>query len=89
MEKTFIEITKVNSYGETGKALINLNDIIGIKENHVESDKLYDENGNVVKETPRERDFSVLVVSERGNNETFHVDETEYARLVKVLTETK
>ena len=85
-DKTFIEIAKINSYGEKGVALIRVNDIVGIKEKHVESDKLYDANGNVVKETPKPRDFQILVVSERGNNETYHVDETEYARLVAELT---
>lgn len=87
MEKTFIEITKINSYGEEGKALIRVNDIVGIKENHVESTKLYNENGDLVQETPATtKDFQVLVVNACGSQEKFHISETEYARLVKELT---
>ena len=82
----FIEITKVNSYGEEGKALIRTTDIIGIKQKHVEGTKLYDSEGNVVQETPATtKDFQVLVASEFGR-ETYHVNETEYAKLVKLLT---
>lgn len=89
MKNTFIELTKVNSYGETGKALVRTTDIIGIKQKHVEGTKLYDSEGNVVQETPAtEKDFQVLVASEFGR-ETYHINETEYTRLVKVLTETE
>ena len=82
----FIEITKTNSYGEEGKALVRTTDIIGIKQKHVEGTKLYDSEGNVVQETPAtEKDFQVLVASEYGR-EKYHVSETEYTRLVKILT---
>ena len=81
----FVEINKINSYGETGVALVRVNDIMGIKEVHVDSEKLYDENGNVVSETPRARKFGVLVATERGNQEVFYVDETEYQRLKDLL----
>lgn len=82
----FIEITKTNSYGEEGKALIRTTDIIGIKQKHVEGTKLYDSEGNVVQETPATtKDFQVLVASEFGR-ETYHVSETEYTRIVKLLT---
>ena len=82
----FIEITKTNSYEEKGKALIRTEDIIGIKENHVEGTKLYDDQGNLVSETPATtKDFSLLVASEIAR-ETYHIDETEYNRLVKLLT---
>ena len=82
----FVEITNTNSYGETGKALVRTTDIIGIKQKHVEGTKLYDSEGNVVQETPAtEKDFQVLVASEFGR-ETYHVSETEYARLVALLT---
>lgn len=85
--KTFIEINTINQFGEKGVALIRSNDIIGIKELHVESTKLYNENGDLVSETPAtDKDFQVLVVSERGNSEKFHVGEDEYQRLVKELT---
>ena len=79
----FIEITKVNSYNEQGKALIKTEDIVGIKQNHVEGQKLYDDQGNLVSETPATtKDFTLLMV----NGKTFHIDETEYARLVQELT---
>lgn len=85
---TFVEITKINSYGETGKALVRVDDIVGIKQKHVEGTKLYDAEGNVVSETPSTtKDFQILVVSQHGNGETFHVDETEYQRLVALLTQ--
>lgn len=85
--KTFIEINKINSYGETGVALVRTNDIVGIKQKHVESTKLYNENGDLVSETPAtNKDFQVLVANERGFTEKYHVDETEYQRLVSLLT---
>ena len=85
--KKFIELTKVNSYGEQGKALVRTDDIIGIKEKHVEGTKLYDVDGNVVSETPATtKDFQVLVCDGNGHTETYHVDETEYTRLVGILT---
>lgn len=79
---TFIEITKVNSYGETGKAVIKVDNIIGLKQVHVEPTRLYDENGNLVSETPKANEYTILC--ERGD--VFHIDETEYQRLVALLT---
>lgn len=87
MSNTFLEIEKINSYGETGKALVRVADIVGIKQKHVEGTKLYDSEGNLVSETPAtEKDFQILVANECGARETYHVNETEYTRLVKVLT---
>lgn len=84
----FIEITKINSHQESGKALIRTEDIIGIKENHVEPTKLYDDQGNLVSETPSTtKDFTLLVASDIAR-ETYHIDETEYNRIVKLLTTT-
>lgn len=86
----FLELNKINSYGEKGVALVKVEDIMGIKEYHVESEKLYDEDGNLVSEKPKPKDFGVLVVTERGNQEVFHVDETEYQRIKGILeTQTK
>lgn len=82
----YIEITKTNSHNEQGKALIRVEDIVGIKENHVEPTKFYDEQGNVVSETPATtKDYSLLVASDIAR-ETYHIDETEYNRLVGILT---
>ena len=84
----FIEITKINSHQESGKALIRTEDIIGIKQVHVDGTKLYDDQGNVVQETPATtKDYTLLVASELAR-ETYHIDETEYNRLVKLLTTT-
>lgn len=83
----FVEITKINSYKETGKALVRVSDIVGIKQKHVESEKLYNENGDLVSETPAtEKDFQILVADQMGHVEKYHVNETEYNRLVKLLT---
>lgn len=87
MAKTFIEITKTNSYGEQGKALIRLSDIIGIKEMHVEPTRTYDIDGNVVSETPKPKDFRIFVGGGWYSREQFHVSESEYNRIVKELTE--
>ena len=52
----FTEIEKVNSYGEKGKALVDLDNLVGMKEIHVEPVKLYDEEGNLVSETPKPKE---------------------------------
>lgn len=85
MQNTFIEINKTNSYGDKGVAFIRIADIMGIKEQHVESVKLYNENGDLVSETPGEKLFGVLVATERGSKETFYVDQAEYERLKDLL----
>ena len=85
----FIEITKTNSYNEQGKALIRVEDVIGIKQNHVEGTKLYDDQGNLVSETPATtKDYTLLVASDIAR-ETYHIDENEYTRLVALLTQSK
>lgn len=90
--KTFVEITTLNPRCEyeEGKAFIRTNDIVGIKQLHVEGTKLYDIEGNVVQETPStEQHFQVLVANECGSKETFIVNATEYENLVKILNEVK
>lgn len=82
----FIEITKINSHQESGKALIRTEDVIGINQLHVDGTKLYDDQGNVVSETPATtKDFEILVASNYGRI-TYHVDENEYNRIVTLLT---
>lgn len=85
----FIEITTINPLfnNEEGKALIRVEDIVGMKQNHVEGTKLYDANGDLVSEEPAAtKDFQVLVVNEKHTKEVFHISETEYQRLVQELT---
>jgi hypothetical protein len=79
----FIEINKINSHNEQGKALIKLEDVVGIKENHVEPTKLYDDQGNVVNETPNPKDFTLKL----SNGASYHIDETQYQTLVQILTQ--
>ena len=83
--KTYVEIEKINSYGEKGKALIKVADIVGIKEKHAEPTKLFDGNGNVVSETPAPKDFQVLVASQYGSKILYHIDQAEYDKLSQVL----
>jgi len=78
----FVEIEKTNSHGEKGKALIRVEDIKGIKENPVETDKLYDENGNVVSETAKPKDFTLAL----ADGMVYHIDETQYNSLKTLLT---
>lgn len=82
----FIEITKINSHGEVGKALIRVEDIVGIREKHVDSVKLFNAQGDLISETPATtKDFQILVNSPSGASEKFHVDQNEYERLVSIL----
>ena len=83
--KKFYEISKINSHNETGKALINLDDVVGIKENHTETTKLYDDNGNLVSETPNPKSFTLKLAT----GIAYHIDENQYNELVKVLTQTE
>ena len=88
--KTFVEITTLNTScdSEETKAFIRTNDIVGIKQLHVEGKKLYDEDRNLVSEEPAtEKQFQVLVINDKGTKEKFIINETEYTNLVKVLNE--
>lgn len=77
----FIEITT----NKNTKALVRDEDIVGITELPSETEKLYDENGNVVSETPKAKEFQVFVKN-NGSRLILMVDETEYQRLVAELT---
>lgn len=77
----FIEITNINSFRETKKAFLRISEIVGIKEKHVEPVRLYDADGNVVSETPSPKDFTIYLI----HGDVFHIDETEYNRLVVEL----
>lgn len=79
----FKEISKINSYGEQGKALIKVEEIVGIKENHVEPTILYDSNGNVVSTTPNPKDFTLKL----NSGISYHINESQYNELVQLLTQ--
>ena len=84
--KKFVEIThSLNKEREMGKAFIQVADIVGIKEESVPTDKLYDEDGNVVQETSKGKIFAVLVANPCGSRVVLYVEETEYQRLVALL----
>ena len=78
----YYELTKINSYGESGKALIKKDNVIAIKELHVGTIKSYDNNGNLISETPAPKQFMVFM----KDCESFYINETEYNKLVKELT---
>ena len=78
----FIEINKINSRNEDGKAFIQTESIVGMcsQPNHVT--KLYDEDGNVVSETQDENRYAVLT----NVGQTYIVSKQEYERLKTELT---
>lgn len=77
----FVEITT----NTNTKALVRKDDVVGITELPSETEKLYDENGNVVSEKPKDKAFQVLVKN-NGSRLILMVDENEYQRLVAELT---
>ena len=77
----FVEITT----NTNTKALVRKDDIVGIQELPLETEKLYDENGDVVSETPKAKSFQVFVKN-NGSRLLLLVDENEYQRLVAELT---
>ena len=79
--KEFIEIT--NNQG--AKSFVRTADIVGITELPADTEKLYDELGKVVKETPKDKEFQILIKNE-GSRLLVFVDETEYTRVVSELT---
>ena len=82
---TFIEINY--NYNEKDLvAFVRKEDIIGIKEFAMEPTRLYNENGDLVSETPSPRAFQVLVVSDRNTKDTLYINETEYNRLKDLLS---
>lgn len=71
---------KINSHREKGLGYINLdeNPIIAVSEKHVEPTRLYDEEGNLVSETPNEKEF--VVITKLG--QVFRVTQTELDKLL-------
>lgn len=76
----FITITT----NEGKRNLVRNDDVVGITELPSETEKLYDELGNVVSETPKAPTFQVLIKND-GSRLILIVDETEYDRLVAEL----
>lgn len=78
----FIEITKINTRQETGKALINTDNIVGICQQPKHFTRLYDEHQELVSETEDAPRFAVLT----NCGQTYVVEESEYNRLKDLLT---
>lgn len=76
----FTEITKINSKGEEGKALVNLNNVVSM----VQQPKETEINEETGEETEKPTKFALL--TEDVNSKVFFVGETEYERLVKELS---
>ena len=88
MTKLFTEINSKTRDGKDTKILVRTLDIVGIKEMPLETIKLYDEYGNLVSETePTEKDFQVLVCDNFHHVEKVHINETEYLRLLDILSQ--
>lgn len=78
----FIEIKKINTRNEEGKALINLDNIVGLCQQPNHFTRLYNESGDLVSEeqdTPR---YAVLT----NCGQTYVIEESEYERLKAELT---
>ena len=78
----FIEITKINTRNEEGKALINTDTIVGMCQQPKHFTRLYDENQELVSETEDTPRFAVLT----NCGQTYVVTESEYERLKTELT---
>ena len=78
----FIEITKINTRNEEGKALINTDNIVGMCQQPNHFTRLYNEDQELVSETQDTPRFAVLT----NCGQTYVVSESEYTRLVGILT---
>lgn len=75
-----VAFEKINCHREKGMGYINLeeNPIIAISEKHVEPTRLYNENGDLVSETPNEQEF--VIITKLG--QVFRVTKTELDKLL-------
>lgn len=78
----FVEIEKINKRQETGKALINTDNIVGMCQQPKHFTRLYDEDGNLASETEDEPRYAVLT----NCGQTYVVSQAEYDRLKAELT---
>ena len=58
-----LKLKRLNRSGEEVETLIVVENIDGVTEEKVESKKLFDENGNLVKEEPQESVYKVHFTS--------------------------
>lgn len=78
----FIEINKINTRNEEGKALVNTDNIVGMCQQPNHYTRLYDEEHELVSETQDTPRYAVLT----NCGQTYIVSEAEYQRLAKLLT---
>ena len=78
----FIEISKINTRNEEGKALINTDNIVGMCQQPKHFTRLYDENQELVSETEDTPRYAVLT----NCGQTYVVSESEYERIKAELT---
>lgn len=78
----FIEIEKINTRNETGKALVKTDTIVGLCQQPNHFTRLYNESGELVSENQDTPRYAVLT----NCGQTYIVSETEYTRLVAELT---
>lgn len=78
----FIEIEKINTRNETGKALVAIDTIVGMCQQHNHYTRLFDESGNLASETQDTPRYAVLT----NCGQTYIVSETEYERIKTELT---
>lgn len=78
----FIEIEKINTRQEKGKALVNTDNIVGMCQQPKHFTRLYNEDQELVSETEDTPRFAVLT----NCGQTYVVEESEYNRLKAELT---
>ena len=78
----FIEIEKINTRQEKGKALVNTDTIVGMCQQPKHFTRLYNEDQELVSETEDTPRFAVLT----NCGQTYVVEESEYNRLKAELT---
>lgn len=78
----FIEINKINTRQENGKALINTDTIVGICQQPKHFTRLYNEDQELVSESEDTPRYAVLT----NCGQTYVVEQAEYDRLKDLLT---
>ena len=78
----FIEISKINARNEEGKALINLDNVVGMCQQPNHFTRLYNENQELVSETQDTPRYAILT----NCGQTYIVSESEYERIKAELT---
>ena len=78
----FIEIEKINTRNETGKALVKVDTIVGLCQQPKHFTRLYNEDQELVSETEDTPRYAVLT----NCGQTYVVSQAEYDRLKAELT---